>query len=94
MIRTASLRRSLGLSLGLLACSTGTTDEGGSGDDAAEEGGSGGGPADEADRAGPAEPTDPDEGDSWTGIVLSPWLVGGAAFLVILLVLLRSLRPR
>ena len=72
----------------------GTTDEGGSGDDAAEEGGSGGGPADEADRAGPAEPTDPDEGDSWTGIVLSPWLVGGAAFLVILLVLLRSLRPR
>lgn len=38
--------------------------------------------------------TDEDEARDDTGIWLNPWLLGGAFFLVILAVLVRSLRPR
>ncbi|TIC88205.1 hypothetical protein E8D34_04450 [Nocardioides sp. GY 10113] len=41
---------------------------------------------------GSTEPSSED--DSWAGIVLDPWLIGGAFGLVGLLVLVRSLRPR
>lgn len=49
----------------------------------------GGRPADEA-----ADEESDEESDEDPGIGLDPWLLGGAFFLVILVVLVRSLRPR